>query len=198
VQSKKRRIAAIAAIATMLVGAWAPAAQARVQWQNGPVAMPDDPLPPPGWDQFFVRIRSMYGNSSQCLDADTNGTGNGTKVQVWECNQTSQQLWYVHSDRTVESFRNPGMCLDADSNAQGRNGAKLQLWQCNGSPQQKWIRRADDLAIYNLAFHNDFGTVMDRDSNVAGNGAQVQLWQKNDMSQQRWQVIAWNDDQQGQ
>lgn len=195
-QSSKRRIAAIAVVVTVLVGAWAPAAQARAPWGGGVSVSAADPLPPPGWDQFFVRIRSMYGDSSQCLDADTNGRGNGAKVQVWDCNQTTQQLWYVHSDRTVESVRNPGMCLDADSDAQGANGAKIQLWKCNGSDQQRWIRRADDLAIYNLAFYNDFGTVMDRDSNVAGNGARVQLWQKNSMSQQQWRVIAWNDDQQ--
>ncbi|MEU4218885.1 RICIN domain-containing protein [Actinoplanes sp. NPDC026623] len=194
--SNKRRIAAVATAAVVLVGTWAPAAHARAPWGGAASTRAADTDPAPGWDQFFVRIRSLYGDADQCLDADTNGRGNGTRVQVWDCNQTTQQLWYVHSDSTVESVRNPGMCLDADSDAQGANGARIQLWTCNGSAQQKWIRRAGDLAIYNLAFLNGFGTVMDRDSDVAGNGAQAQLWQKNSMSQQRWQVIAWNDDQQ--
>ncbi|MFI6155573.1 RICIN domain-containing protein [Kitasatospora sp. NPDC051170] len=143
----------------------------------------------PGLTAGYVRFRSLYGPTpGQCLDADATNGGNGTKVQVWGCNGTTQQEWYSWDDYSLESARFPGMCLDADTNGGGNNGTRLQLWQCNGTSQQKWFLRANDLAIYNQRFNNNLNIVVDRDTNTPGDGAQVQLWQKNFQSQQWWQV----------
>ncbi|MFJ9453538.1 ricin-type beta-trefoil lectin domain protein [Kitasatospora sp. NPDC101447] len=137
----------------------------------------------------YIRIHSLYQvTPGQCLDADANAGGNGTKVQVWGCNGTTQQEWISWDDYSIESVRFRGMCLDADTNGGGNNGTRMQLWQCNGSSQQKWFMRANDLAIYNQRFNNNLNTVVDRDTNVRGDGARAQLWAKNFQSQQWWQI----------
>ncbi|MEU8893339.1 RICIN domain-containing protein [Streptomyces sp. NPDC048442] len=140
-----------------------------------------------------VRITNDFANrpTTQCLDVDANGGGNGTVVQVWQCNGTSQQRWYLWNNGALESYRFPGKCLDADLNGGGRNGTKVQIWDCNGTSQQSWSHPAGDRAIYNARFYGGGNIVMDRNANVWGNGARVQLWQKNFQSQQWWDV--WSD-----
>ncbi|MEV4740655.1 ricin-type beta-trefoil lectin domain protein [Streptomyces sp. NPDC049555] len=145
-------------------------------------------LGPQAWPGV-VRIASLYQPTpGQCLDADANAGGNGTKVQVWQCNKSAQQAWISWGDGSLESVRFRGMCLDADTNGGGRNGTRVQLWQCNGSAQQRWYTYSGDLAVYNGLFYNNRNTVLDRDTNVPGDGAQAQLWGKNFQSQQWWRV----------
>ncbi|WP_037604476.1 RICIN domain-containing protein [Streptacidiphilus rugosus] len=140
--------------------------------------------------QGVVVIDSLYTvTHGQCLDADATNGGNGTRVQAWACNGSTQQEWYSYSDGSLESVRFPGMCLDADTNGAGNNGTKVQLWQCNGSTQQDWFFRSGDLAMYNLRFNNNLNTVLDRNATIPGNGAPAQLWQKNFQSQQWWKPV---------
>lgn len=136
-----------------------------------------------GW----VVIHSYYGSGRQCLDADANTGGNGTKVQVWDCNYQPQQLWWAENGFLING-KFQTKCLDADTNGGGRNGTKVQLWDCNWQSQQRWWTRTNDLAIYNERFLNNWNTVLDRDTNVPGNGARAQLWQKNFQSQQWWWI----------
>jgi hypothetical protein len=76
----------------------------------------------------------VYGN--KCLDADNNGTVNGTKVIIWDCNDGTNQKWTVHSDGTITNNLS-GLCLDAEEAATA-NGTKLILWTCNGQTNQQW------------------------------------------------------------
>ncbi|WP_052441896.1 RICIN domain-containing protein [Streptacidiphilus anmyonensis] len=139
--------------------------------------------------QVTVIIKSLYTvTPGQCLDADANNGADGTKVQVWRCNGSAQQLWNQYSDGRLESVRFPGMCLDADA-TNGGNGTRVQLWQCNGTTQQVWFTRPNDAAIYNQRFYNNYNTVLDRDATDTGDGARAQLWTKNWQSQQWWDVI---------
>ncbi|GLW12637.1 hypothetical protein Misp01_77650 [Microtetraspora sp. NBRC 13810] len=140
----------------------------------------------------WVRITNRFSgrvHASQCLDVDINAGGaNGSKVQVWQCNGSQQQLWFWWLDGYLESARFRGKCLDADLIGGGANGTRLQLWSCNGSSQQVFWMYANDLAIYNERFYGGGNTVADRNATIPGNGAQVQLWQKNFQSQQWWSV----------
>ncbi|MER7827848.1 MULTISPECIES: RICIN domain-containing protein [unclassified Streptomyces] len=140
-----------------------------------------------------VRITNDFAKrpTTQCLDVDANGGGNGTVVQIWQCNGSTQQRWYLWNNGALESYRFPGKCLDADLNGGGRNGTKVQIWDCNNTPQQSWSHPSGDRALYNARFYSGGNIVMDRDANVVGNGARVQLWQKNFQSQQWWDV--WTD-----
>ncbi|MFJ9434161.1 RICIN domain-containing protein [Streptomyces sp. NPDC101490] len=193
-----RWAAATAAVAFATALAGTSTANALPQHSSQPVywTAPAPGLVPPAPQKVLdlpVRITNDFAArpTTQCLDVDANGGGNGTVVQIWQCNGTSQQRWYLWNNGALESYRFPGKCLDADLNGGGRNGTKLQIWDCNNTPQQSWSHPAGDRAIYNARFYNNGNTVVDRDANVLGNGARVQLWQKNFQSQQWWDV--WQD-----
>ena len=84
---------------------------------------------------YGVAIHSA--KSGRCLDADLNTIGgNGTKVQLWDCNGQPQQKWYYDGKFTHSGYN--ARCLDADLNTIGGDGTKVQLWDCNGQPQQQW------------------------------------------------------------
>ncbi|WP_435178825.1 arabinofuranosidase catalytic domain-containing protein [Actinacidiphila sp. bgisy145] len=72
----------------------------------------------------------------RCLDIAGNGTADGTKVQLWDCNGVGGQVWVQQSDG---SLLNPqsGRCLDSPSGATA-NGTRLQIWDCNGANAQKF------------------------------------------------------------
>lgn len=72
----------------------------------------------------------------KCLDADTNGGGNGTAVQLWDCGPWNQQWWVLRSDGSIYNQRFQ-KCLDADTN-DGGNGTRVQLWDCGPWNQQWW------------------------------------------------------------
>jgi hypothetical protein len=68
-----------------------------------------------------------------CLDADATNGGNGTQLQLWQCNGSPQQTWYFRGGPPYPgwSYQNGmnwpnGRCLDADVNA-GWDGTKVQL-----------------------------------------------------------------------
>ena len=180
----RRPLVILLALLTTLIGgsAFAAAEKPEIIGNSPGLTAPDQHGSRAGW---FV-IRSLFGSGTQCLDADSTGGGNGTRVQVWDCNGSNQQLWFWADDLSVRNGLFPSMCLDADVNGGGANGTRAQLWVCNGSTQQQWGVLPNDVAIYNVRFFNNANTVLDRDTNVPGNGAQVQLWEKNFQPQQWW------------
>jgi hypothetical protein len=80
----------------------------------------------------------VYG--TKCLDANGNGTANGTAVIIWDCHGALNQQWNLNTDGTITSAQS-GLCLDAN-NAATTNGTKLILWSCTGGTNQKWTLRS--------------------------------------------------------
>jgi hypothetical protein len=78
----------------------------------------------------------VYG--TKCLDANGQGTGNGTTAIIWDCNGQSNQQWNVNSNGTITGVQS-GLCLDA-SGAGTANGTKIHLWACHGGTNQQWTR----------------------------------------------------------
>ncbi|MEU6773743.1 arabinofuranosidase catalytic domain-containing protein [Streptomyces sp. NPDC046759] len=105
----------------------------------------------------------------RCLDVDGNGTVNGTKVELWDCNGVGGQKWVQQGDG---SLLNPqsGRCLDAPGGATG-DGTRLQIWDCNGSAAQKFsVDGGAPVA-------GPGGTCVDVAGDDTGaDGAAVQLW----------------------
>ena len=61
---------------------------------------------------YGVAIHSA--KSGRCLDADLNTIGgDGTKVQLWDCNGQPQQKWYYDGKFTHSGYN--ARCLDADT-----------------------------------------------------------------------------------
>ncbi len=72
----------------------------------------------------------------RCLDVDGNLTGNGTKLELYDCNRVGGQQWVPQANG---SLLNPqsGRCLD-DPNGNTANGTALQIYDCNGSAAQQF------------------------------------------------------------
>ena len=84
----------------------------------------------------FVQAGSTLHVQGKCLDISGGGTANGTKVQLWDCNNTGAQVWIPQSNG---SYWNPqsNRCLD-DPNGSTTAGTQVQIWDCNGTGAQNW------------------------------------------------------------
>lgn len=91
---------------------------------------------------FTLTVRS----AGQCLDIQTSGTTNGSKVQLWSCNGTGAQKWQFLANGTL---RNPqsGRCLDVP-NGTDVVGTQLQIWDCNGSAAQVLAPRPGNPIVF--------------------------------------------------
>lgn len=92
------------------------------------------------------QIQNTLARATYCLDADTNAMGaNGTKVQLWTCNASSEQQWPAtlpsSGTYTVANgdTKAAGHCLDADTHTLGANGTVVQLWTCNSTSEHEWL-----------------------------------------------------------
>ncbi|MEV0563289.1 ricin-type beta-trefoil lectin domain protein [Dactylosporangium sp. NPDC050588] len=78
-----------------------------------------------------IRIRGM------CLDIIGYGTAAGSKIHLYTCNMTTNQIWELGPNNSI---RNPvsGRCLDLP-NQNTANGTQLWIWDCNGGRAQEWF-----------------------------------------------------------
>ena len=80
---------------------------------------------------------NMAVNRAKCLGPSYNGTANGTKVVVQDCNGTTAQNYTAlpMSTSGVYAFRNvaSGRCLNVAGNVTS-NGALLILYDCGTTP----------------------------------------------------------------
>jgi Ricin-type beta-trefoil lectin domain/Putative Ig domain len=73
--------------------------------------------------------------SGKCL-TDTNGTNNGTQLQIQPCGPWyDSQRWTTPAGPALLGIA--GKCLD-DRGAGTANGNVIQVWQCNGEKSQAW------------------------------------------------------------
>jgi hypothetical protein len=76
------------------------------------------------------------GIAGKCVDDNGNGSANGTKVQLWDCNGGTNQQWTAQANGALVSVQS-GRCLD-DPGFATANGTQLEIWDCNGGANQRW------------------------------------------------------------
>lgn len=121
---------------------------------------------------------SMNG---KCLDADADTLPNdGTRVQLWDCNGTTQQGWnyeFVDNTRLVIHVQWSNKCLEEAPG--GGNGTPIQIWGCGYWSQQLWTMYffpADNTFMYRNELS---GRWLDADNaHGGGNGTKVQIWDR--------------------
>jgi alpha-galactosidase len=122
-------------------------------------------------------------SSGRCLDVYGVQTTPGTKVEIWDCNNGSNQRWTPTAAGELRVYSGT-MCLDAYNN-QTSPGTKVELWTCNGGTNQQW-RLNPDGTITGV----QSGLCLDvTGGNVpAGNvnGVQVEIWTCNGGANQQW------------
>jgi hypothetical protein len=142
------------------------------------------------WDTYAARAQYQPVDGwiivlqfNRCLDADANGGGNGTTVQLWDCWGGQNQNWIMLEDNSIYNSQFDTKCLDADNSYGGGNGTKVQLWDCNGQPNQKWNFTLDG----NLVNQQFSSQCLDADNTYyGGNGTKVQIWGCWNGPNQKW------------
>ena len=105
----------------------------------------------------------------RCLDIDGNGTVNGTKLELYDCNGVGGQQWIPQADGSIKNPQS-GRCLD-DPSGNTANGTQLQIYDCNGNAAQKFA------IIQGTPIKGPGGKCVDvAGDDVGGNGAVVQLY----------------------
>jgi len=91
---------------------------------------------------YYIR---EYSGNNKCLDVTAAGTGNGTRLQRWDCGpqwnqqfifsepgyQTGQLSWKIKPRYLT------GKCLDAKDGLHA--STPIQIWDCNSGWQQRWV-----------------------------------------------------------
>jgi hypothetical protein len=131
----------------------------------------------------------MAGHAtSKCLDVQGARAGDGARVQIWACNSTAAQKWYVRDvgSGLVElvSALDEKYCLDA-TGASSKGGTPLQLWSCHGGPNQRWrLRFANGTTQITSAMEG--GRCVDVVGVGRDDGTGLQLWDCHGGTNQKW------------
>ncbi|MFD0375702.1 ricin-type beta-trefoil lectin domain protein [Streptomyces sp. NPDC127112] len=112
-------------------------------------------------------------SDAKCADDNTGGTGDGNRIQIWDCNGSNPQTFEVRENGELRVL---GKCVDA-----ANYGTLVQLWTCNGTGPQQWLPQADG-SLYNPVNNR----CMDLPQGRTDNGIQLQLWPCNGTNAQRW------------
>jgi hypothetical protein len=122
----------------------------------------------------------------------------GTRVQVWDCNDTPAQMWFYDAQRRLHPYAAPTKCLDL--NAGGTtNGNFLQIWECGTVARQVFNTNVTGLApgllgraaVQNNAIRSELnGLCADVFAYNYNNGAPVVMFTCNGQNNQRWQLDA--------
>ncbi|MFD7083921.1 ricin-type beta-trefoil lectin domain protein [Streptomyces sp. NPDC059918] len=119
----------------------------------------------------------VTGGGKLCLDVDHAHTADGTRVQVWGCNDTPAQQWTLLADGSIRAV---GHCLDVSGGGVA-TGTIVQLWTCNGSPAQKWTLGANGSLV-----NPNSGMCLDDPRGDTTQGTQLMIYTCNGGTNQDW------------
>jgi endo-1,4-beta-xylanase len=142
-----------------------------------PTTSGPNPTTPPSSSPPSSASEIVGVQSGRCIDVPNASRNNGTRVQLYDCNGQSQQLWTYTSSRQLRVYGD--MCLDA---AGSGNGAAVQIYSCHSQTNQQW----------NV---NSNGTISGVQSGrcldvwSTANGAQVQLYSCHGQANQRFNLV---------
>ena len=115
----------------------------------------------------------------KCLDVPGATTTTGTQVQIWDCNNGTNQSWTSTTAGELSVY-NGTRCLDA--NAQGTSpGTKAIIWTCNSQPNQHWQVNANGTITGVQS-----GLCLEAAGSGTANGTLVQLGTCTGANNQKW------------
>jgi endo-1,4-beta-xylanase len=114
--------------------------------------------------------------SGRCLDVPGSTTTDGTQLQLWDCNNRTNQQWTYTAAGELRVLGDK--CLDAAGTA---NGAKVQIYSCWGGDNQKWRLNSDGSIVGVQS-----GLCLDAAANGTTNGTLIQLYSCWNGANQRW------------
>jgi hypothetical protein len=114
--------------------------------------------------------------AGKCADVAGNASANGTKVQIWDCNDGPSQIWTW----TGSTLTHAGKCLDVNSHGTA-NGTLVQLWDCNSGTNQQWTAQPDGTLKGVQS-----GRCLDIPGSSTTNGTQLLIWDCHTGNNQKW------------
>jgi hypothetical protein len=160
---------------TVSNGNWPSGAQsviAAAGVQSGGSTSPPPTTAPPGGRQL-VGVQS-----GRCVDVPNATTTNGTQVQLWDCNNQTQQSWSYTSAKQLQVYGSK--CLDAN-NRGTTNGTQVIIWDCNGQTNQQW-----NVNTNGTITGVQSGLCLDANGAATANGTKIILWSCNGGTNQQW------------
>jgi hypothetical protein len=124
----------------------------------------------------ITRTGPITGASGKCVDVSGSSTADGTKIQLWTCNNATNQQWTVNAS-TLRAF-NKCMNVAGGSTA---NGALVQLSTCNGSGAQNWTAGTNGSLV-----NAQSGKCLDANGASSADGTQLIIWTCHGGTNQRW------------
>ncbi len=124
-------------------------------------------------------------SSGRCIDVYAGDTTPGTKIEIWDCHNGSNQRWTPTSAGELRVY-SATECLDAYNN-ETTAGTKVELWTCNGGTNQQWRLNPDGTITgvqSGLCLDVTGGNVPS--GNV--NGVALELWTCNGGANQQWSL----------
>ncbi len=138
----------------------------------------------PGNGTFKILNR----NSGKALDANANGTADGTQIIQWTYGGGNNQRWTLQ-DRGSSQFSIIGVAsgkgLDVNG-ASSANGAKVQLWTYGGGNNQKWTFAATSGGFYRVTPVHAAGGCLEVAGASTADGALAQFWAYSGGNGQQW------------
>jgi hypothetical protein len=119
--------------------------------------------------------------AGKCLDVPNSTTTQGTQLQVWTCNDQTNQIWTRTASGQLTVYSGGNLrCLDASG--QGRtNGTPVIIWACTGGANQQWTVNANGTVTGVQS-----GLCLDVSGAGTANGTKVQLWSCTGGGNQQW------------
>jgi Glycosyl hydrolase family 59/Ricin-type beta-trefoil lectin domain/Glycosyl hydrolase family 59 central domain len=136
-----------------------------------------DITPLPGGYGTYTTGPFASGLSGLCLDDAGGITTDGTKVDVYGCNNTAAQQWSLASDNVM----NNGKCLDVVGPYATADGTLVDLWTCNDGNNQVW-----NLLGNGELFNPQSGKCLDDPAASTTPGTQLEIWDCNGGANQQW------------
>ena len=118
----------------------------------------------------------IVGAGGACVDVNGASSADGTKIQLWTCNNGTNQQW----TRTGTTWRSLGKCMGVAGGATA-DGSLVQLQTCTGSGGQNWTAGANGSLV-----NPQSGKCLDANGGSSANGTQLIIWTCHGGTNQRW------------
>jgi hypothetical protein len=113
--------------------------------------------------------------SGRCVDSPSGATGNGTRLQIWDCNGSAAQKFATGAP----VYGPGGKCVDVAGDDVGGDGTAVQLWDCQSAAKdQHWTWSGQTLQT--------LGRCLDVAGGVSAAGTKLQLASCNGGGYQNW------------
>ncbi|WNG17813.1 M12 family metallopeptidase [Cystobacter fuscus] len=127
--------------------------------------------------------RARFSNGvavNRCLDVVNGNSAQGTPTQIWECNGSASQEWFLSVHGELRSTLAPNRCLDV-TDGKTTPGTRVRIWECNGSAAQKWT-----LSNGEVRSAQGSNLCLDVANAATAPGTAVQIWDCNRSAAQKW------------